>query len=275
MSAPVFYLGTHQPGWLATAGVPLFVSDRRLRVYKRLPVAIAPWACDSGGFTELQTYGRWTVSPTEYVARLRRYRDDIGHLMWAAPQDWMCEDIVIRGGQIGPVRFAGTGLSVAEHQRRTVANFAQLRELAPDLAIIPVVQGQTPDDYLRCVELYWSMLHLDLTTMPLVGLGSVCRRQATGEAGRIIAALRAAGLDRLHGFGFKVLGLAQHGHRLVSADSMAWSVDARRRQTPMPGCTNHRNCANCLRFALRWRTGVLAATNLPVQPTLFDLEAIA
>jgi hypothetical protein len=69
-----FLLGTHQPGWLAQARVPLFVSDRRLRVYQRLPRAVAPWAVDSGGFTELQKYGRWTVHPAEYLALPRRDR---------------------------------------------------------------------------------------------------------------------------------------------------------------------------------------------------------
>ena len=103
--------------------------------------------------------------------------------------------------------------------------------------------------------------------LTLVGLGSVCRRQATGEAGRIIRALHARGVRRLHGFGFKILGLAEHGHLLTSADSMAWSIDARRRRTPLPGCVGHRNCANCLRFALRWRTEVLAAARADPDPT--------
>jgi hypothetical protein len=277
VTAPTLLLGTHQPGWLRKAGVPLFVSDTRLRVYKRLPVAAAPWACDSGGFTELQRHGRWTVTPPEYVARLRRYRDEIGHLWWAAPQDWMCEPIVINGGRIGPIVFAGTHLTVAEHQRRTVANYAVLRDLAPDLNIIPVVQGDTPDAYRRCVDLYWSMIRVDLTTMPLVGVGSVCRRQGTREAGRILAALHAAGVRDLHGFGFKTLGIVAHGHRLTSADSLAWSIDARRRGRPLSGCTRHRNCANCLTYALRWRTRVLAAAAArPAhQLTLFDLEAAA
>lgn len=263
MTAPLFFLGTHQPGWLAKARVPLFVSDRRLRVYKTLPRAAAPWACDSGGFTELQKYGRWTVGPAEYVARLRRYRDETGQMMWAAPQDWMCEPVVINGGVIGGQRFAGTRLTVAEHQRRTVANYAQLRDLAPDLNIIPVVQGWHRDDYLRCLDLYWSMLRMDLTTAPLVGLGSVCRRQGTRAAGPILAALHLRGVRHLHGFGFKTLGLAEYGHLLTSADSMAWSVDARRRPA-LPECTGrHKNCANCLPYALRWRTAVLAAA----QPT--------
>lgn len=82
----MFLLGTHQPGWLARTAVPLFVSARRLRVSKTLPRAVAPWALDSGGFTELQQYGRWTVTPADYVARVRRYRDEIGNLTCAAPQ---------------------------------------------------------------------------------------------------------------------------------------------------------------------------------------------
>jgi hypothetical protein len=258
--------------------VPLFVSDTRLRVYKTLPTAVAPWACDSGGFTELQKYGRWTVPPTVYVARLRRYRDQIGHLTWAAPQDWMCEPIVINGGRIGPLTFAGTHLSVAEHQRRTVANYAHLREIAPDLPIIPVVQGDTPDAYRRCVDLYASMIGVDLTGMPMVGVGSICRRQGTREAGRILAALHSAGVTRLHGFGFKTLGLIAHGHLLTSADSLAWSIDARRRRVPLPGCRGHRNCANCLTYALRWRTRVLAAVAAAPrahQPALFDQWEVA
>jgi hypothetical protein len=69
----------------------------------------------------------------------------------------------------------------------------------------------------------------------------------------------------MHGFGFKIQGLTDHGHLLTSADSMAWSVDARRTGRTLPGCTRHKNCANCLRYALRWRTNVLAAARTPTQ----------
>jgi hypothetical protein len=261
----LFLLGSHQPGWLARAGVALFVCDRRLAPYRRLPVAAAPWALDSGGFTELQKYGRWTVTPAEYAARVRRYRDECGRLLWAAPQDWMCEPIVINGGRAGRAVFAGTHLPVAEHQRRTVANYLRLRDLAPDLPWIEVVQGGTRDEYERCADLY-EAAGIDLTAAPLVGVGSVCRRQGTAEVHRIIAALHARGITRLHGFGVKTLGLGRYGHLLTSADSLAWSEDARRLGHPMPGCpphqpgcparcrAHHANCANCLRYALHWRT---------------------
>lgn len=276
MLAPDFLLGSPAPGWLARAWVELFVSDTRLRVYKTLPKAVAPWAVDSGGFTQLQKFGKWTVSPHEYVERLRRYRNDIGMLKWAAPQDLMCESLIINGGVANGQRFVGTRrhldpdglLSEQEivriHQRLSVLNVAQLRELAPDLRIIPVVQGQHPEDYLYCKELYWELAGIDLTTEPLVGVGSVCRRQATAEAGQILLALHAAGVTRLHGFGFKLLGLRDFGHLLVSADSMAWSFVARRLKRPaLPECIGgpHKNCASCFAWAMHWRRFALIAAS--------------
>jgi hypothetical protein len=67
----------------------------------------------------------------------------------------------------------------------------------------------------------------------------------------VFAAIREAGIPRLHGFGVKAQGLARYGHLLTSADSMAWSMHARR-EPPLPGCTGHINCANCRRYAYPW-----------------------
>lgn len=246
-----FYLGTHQPHWLATSDVPLFVSRRRLAGRRSLPRARVPWALDSGGFTELAMHGRWTVSAAQYAAEARRFRDEIGRMEWAAPQDWMCE----------PWMLARTGLSVAEHQRRTVDNLLELRALAPDLPWVPVLQGWALTDYLAHVEMY-DRAGVDLRAEPLAGLGSVCRRQGMAEAERIVRALAALGI-RLHGFGFKLAGIARCADALASADSMAWSYAARR-ESPLPGC-QHRNCANCWRYARRWYGRVEAAVSAPRQ----------
>jgi len=86
-----------------------------------------------------------------------------------------------------------------------------------------------------------------------VGLGSVCRRQNTSEAGTIVRSLAPL---KLHYFGAKLTGLESFGDALVSADSMAWSYRARR-DWPLPGCT-HKSCANCARYALRWRDRLMA-----------------
>jgi len=67
--------------------VPLFLSRRWLAGRKSLPRARGPWALDSGGFTELSTYGRWTLTPVDYAAEVRRYAGEIGNLAWAAAMD--------------------------------------------------------------------------------------------------------------------------------------------------------------------------------------------
>jgi hypothetical protein len=248
-----FFLGCHQPGWLQDSPVPLFISDRRLRGIKRPLPAVCDWALDSGGFTELSTHGTWDNGPTaqEYVDRIRRYQRQIGRLRWAAPQDWMCEPFIV----------AQTGLTVREHQWRTIDNLFDLRTLAPELPIIPVLQGFEVDDYLRCIDLYRAV-GVDLTAEPLVGVGSVCRRQHTDEIGRVFTAICEAGVTRLHGFGVKAQGLKRYGHLLTSADSLAWSMQARR-EAPLSGCDGHINCANCRRYAYPWARQMQALMSSP------------
>lgn len=242
----VFYLGTHQPHWLWRAGFPLFVSHRQLaRRPRRLRPASCRWALDSGGFTELSLHGRWVTPAEDYAAAVAGYAEQVGGLEFAAPQDWMCE----------PFMIERTGLSVGEHLHRTVANYLTLRQLAPELPVIPVVQGWRLADYLACLNLYASA-GVDLAALPRVGLGSVCRRQSTAEIAVIVAELAGRGL-RLHGFGVKTGGLHLYGHLLASADSMAWSYTARRLPA-LPGCTGHANCANCLTYATAWRHRILS-----------------
>lgn len=265
----LFYLGTHQPAWLSRVrGVPLFVSHRRLAPYVKLPRATTTWALDSGGFSELSMFGQWRTTPSDYVTAVDRYDKQIGAMGWAAPQDWMCE----------PWMLAKTGLTVAQHQQRTVDNFVQLTDLweqkqgeyAPyqqeSNPFMPVLQGWTLDDYWRCVDLY-AQAGVRLADFDVVGLGSVCRRQATSEIDTIVRSLGC--VLPLHGFGVKTSGLASYGRWLSSADSMAWSVAGRRE----PGCApGHRSEANCLPYALTWRervTDTLARSNQHEQLTLF------
>lgn len=250
-----FYVGA-DASWLGKSQYPLMVSHGRLRTRKSYRRAVAPWVCDSRGFTELQQHGRWTITPAQYVESLRRYRDEIGLLRWASPQDWMCEPVVISGGTFGGVTFAGTGLSVLEHQRRTVANLLELRTLAPDLPIIPALQGWTLAEYLRCVEMY-ADARVDLRAEPVVGLGSTCRREGTSEVRELVETLAGMGI-RLHGYGAKTSGLRQYGHLLASADSFSWSYGARKRGGL---CQHGRGIkweTNCPDWAGAWRSNVLA-----------------
>lgn len=237
-----FYLGTHRPEWLWQTTVPLFVSRRTLRKRISLYPATCDWALDSGGFSELSLYGRWTVTPMEYALEVRHWQKRIGRLDWAACMDWMCE----------PWILAKTGLTVQEHQQRTIASVLELRALAPSVPFIPVLQGWEPSDYLSHIEQYREA-GIDLTAEPVVGIGSVCRRQHTEEVEELIKTIKDMGI-RLHGFGFKILGLRRVRDHLASADSLSWSLAARH-QAPLAGCS-HQNCANCLDYALQWRERV-------------------
>jgi hypothetical protein len=190
-------------------------------------------------------YGEWRTTPEEYVAAVRRYDTELGHMEWASPQDWMCEPWVI----------AKTGLSVTDHQKRTIENYLELVDLAPDLGFAPVLQGWELTDYLRHADAY-AAAGVDLTNQPVVGIGSVCRRQGTSEITWLLESLRGLGI-RMHGFGVKTEGLAKYADSLVSADSLAWSYGARRdAEKGIRNCSK-KTCANCLHYALAWRERVL------------------
>lgn len=259
----LFYLGTHRPSWLGKVDVPLFVSRRTLPSRKKIK-PIGRWALDSGGFSELSMYGHWRTSAARYAAEAQRWQE-WGGMDWAAVQDWMCEPAIVGGGPIAGRVAPGTGLSVLEHQERTVQSYLDLRALAPAVPWAPVLQGWEPEEYIRHVELYRSA-GVELKDSKVVGLGSVCRRQATGEMVPVIRHLATREGIRLHGFGIKLLGLPDLAPYLASSDSMAWSYDARRRPYLLDECKEafakglertHKNCGNCMRFALRWRQKVL------------------
>lgn len=168
----------------------------------------------------------------------------IHHLVAAAPQDWMCEPDVLRI----------TGKSVQEHQELTVANLIRLRELAPTVLWMPVLQGWLRGDYVRHIAMY-TTAGIDFTREPRVGVGSVCRRQSSIAIALLIDDLAARGL-RLHGFGVKTNGLDMYGPRLVSVDSAAWSDHARHERDRLHGCT-HTDCRNCPLYAQQWRADLV------------------
>jgi hypothetical protein len=271
-----FYCGTHLPYWLwsGEADFPLCVSYGRLRPYQSLHRGTVPWICDSRGFSELAQHGTWTISPEEYLASVARFDEEIGGMQWASPQDWMCEPEIIHGGRTPDgLMCAGTGLSVAEHQRRTVDNFLLLVSLWPRYSsrpcpIIPVLQGDSPEAYLRCYQMYLDA-GVDLgEDYRLAGVGSVCRLQSTRKIVAVARVLGQLGLE-LHWFGLKLTGIARpEVHRDIttpfayagtqSLDSASWSRSARY-AARLPGCEHAAaKCNNCPRYAARWRDGLLA-----------------
>ncbi len=249
-----FWLGTHVVPWLATETVPLFISAVRLRKKRKLPRAAGEWALDSGGFSAIKEHGCYRTSPQEYVAEVQRWSEEIGGMEWAAIQDWMCE----------PFMLEKTGRTLETHQQLTVNSWGMLNSIDGSLPWVPVLQGWTVHDYHRCADLYERHTATDLTQLPLVGLGSICRRQGTEEAAMIVKSLYARGFHNLHGFGFKTLGLTRRNSvapYLKSSDSMAWSFRARRAwrhgQRKLCGGEHPGSCSNCRDWAMMWRERLL------------------
>ena len=240
-----FYLGTHLPQWLTWCDVPLFVSRSVLKNRKTFPRAKTRWALDSGAFSELAKFGKWTIPAKEYAGFVERVAGEVGNLEWAAPQDWMCE----------PHMLGKTGMTILQHQELTTRNWEELCGLSTS-HIIPVLQGWGVGDYARHVEMY-DKRGYDLREQPVVGLGSVCRRQDTRWAESIVTYLTAQGL-KIHAFGFKVTGLKRVAHLLRSSDSMSWSYAARCRGHTMEGCSHRaKRCNHCPKWAMDWREALL------------------
>jgi hypothetical protein len=272
-----FYLGIHRPNWLAdprVAEVPVFISrrtflDRRTGEYRRtFPKAVGRYAVDSGGFTELQQFGRWTISAEQYVAFLRRMWVETGPFDFAAPRDRMCEPWVINGGVHNKIRFEGTRYHlerarpgwtfddhVHEHQVLTAEDYVTQRRLAPELPIAPALQGWTEAQYVRHFHMYRE-LGVDLGALPVVMIGSLCRRQNTNEAFEIIDTLHDLGVRHMHGLGFKIEGLRQCWAMFDTADSLSASLDGRYagpcQHPPYATGVQPKSEANCLPYFLAW-----------------------
>lgn len=195
----------------------------------------------------------WKTPPTQYADEALQVSDTLGTVDWFSIQDWMCE----------PPMLAKTGKTIAEHQALTIESYATLRDLAPSIAWAPVLQGWRVEDYLAHARAY-ADAGFDLGEAPVVGVGSVCRRQATKQGAAIFRELAPLGF-KLHAFGIKSQGLQVIGDRITSADSMAWSFGARKRRIRMPGCA-HACCNNCFRYAMHW--GAEVAGIVPQQTSM-------
>lgn len=255
-----FYLGV-ETAWLARVefrDVPMFVSHRALRDRRTVfPPAVGPYAVDSGGFTEVHDEGRWVTTAADYLDSLRRYREQIGPFDFAACQDWMCD----------PAALAATGLTVHEHQQRTIDSLLALRSADPSLPIAPVLQGWTYGDFIEHTRM-WHDADVDLVAEPVVMVGSIAAREGTAIAEAVLASMYHRGIA-VHALGVKTAGLRRAAHYLASADSMAWSFAARRRvmdgNGPMFDDCPHKACSHCPRWALLWREQVMAGLDTPPQ----------
>jgi hypothetical protein len=212
----IFFSGWHMVN-NATSGPSHFdyccLSVNRL-LKRKSAFAVKNWLLDSGAFTRIsRQYGyKNHLSTLRYASLIWRWKDN-GNLMAAVSQDYMVEPLVLKN----------TGLDVTTHQRLTIHRYDRLLSLlqGSGVYLMPVLQGWTPEDYLRHLHHYGDRIKENAW----VGVGSICKRQGNPNAiANILKAILAVRPDlRLHGFGVKKTALQYPPVwlSLYSADSQA------------------------------------------------------
>jgi hypothetical protein len=216
-----FYVGLHQPSD-AQHFSHCCIHVGRLATRQK-PLGCEALLLDSQAFRILELHGEHQLTPAEYAALAWRIAGLCGRVV-VVPQDYMCEAYIFakRLEKIG-VRF-----TVADHQRLTIARYDALHYHARGLDVMPVLQGYAPAEYVAHIEQYGRRLAMGAW----VGVGSVCKRNGDiDKIAEVLLAIKQARPDlRLHGFGLKKTALesALIESLLHSADSMAWSMNARK-----------------------------------------------
>ena len=177
-----------------------------------------PIHLDSAGYVALSEYKGfpWTVDQYLDLCAAAPWK-------WFASMDMCVEPQIARHETAILDRISGTVRLNLE-----CLNGAERRGISD--RFVPVIQGWSGQHYLRCLDrMAWI-----IEGRPLVGIGSMCRRNVEGQYGilQIVDALdRAMPRDvRFHLFGIKSDGMEElRGHpRIASFDSQAYGTAARR-----------------------------------------------
>lgn len=209
-----FYLGIFNPSkadFVDRACVSINVLERRRSI------AINNWILDCGGYTTILKYGKYPDNPETYARKINHW-SQYGNLVAAASQDWLCL----------PSHLERTGLTVDDHQRLTIERYEALDNLVSSTIILPTLQGLVATDYVSHLYQYGNRLQFG----QWVGVGSL-KGRSVESVEIVLAAIKSHRPDlRLHGFGCGLEYLASSTifQLLHSADSMAWSYNARRRK---------------------------------------------
>jgi hypothetical protein len=175
-------------------------------------------ALDSAGFVALSRYHAYPWATEDYLDLAASYP-----FRWFASMDYCVEP------EIAPDRE-----EVRDRISRTIRVNRDCWRGAHDRGIahrfMPVMQGRVAHDYEICIDALGDIID----AVPLIGIGSMCRRPIGGSDG-VIAIFEH--LDRIlgaktmmHGFGIKGAALSKLcglEHRVASTDSQAFGVASR------------------------------------------------
>lgn len=221
----IFAIGTHQP---ADAEHFKFVCLSINRLERRRKPVRCRWVLgDSGAFTKVNKFGGYPEPPEAYARRVHDLHErGVVRYLAIVAEDYMCEPFVL----------AKTGLTVADHQRLTVERYdalvAELNRLfngRVPFHVMPVLQGQTIDDYLRHLAMYGARI----TPRMWVGVGSVCKRQGRASVVEdILLAIKGVRPDlRLHGFRHQAHGAAKPAGSAAPVQRRQHGVELQRPET--------------------------------------------
>lgn len=218
LGAPVMLSASALARWENSNGVRSFRGWNR-RALDRIQGLGLKLHLDSAGFVAAALRGGYDWTPESYIFDLCSHPA----ITRFSAMD-LCVEREITGGRIGiDDRIARTvNLNWRCHR---LSLEAQTRQ-----RLMPVIQGETPDDYLHCFDAISGMIRAGET----IGIGSMCRRPTGGKIGTntIVDALdQALPKDvRFHLFGIKSDGAeaaTHYGDRIASIDSQAYGMRAR------------------------------------------------
>lgn len=206
-----FYIGLH----VITHAYEFEDSFISINILKKRKsdINVSNWILDSAAFTQVSQLGDFEMSVKAYVSQINRWAS-CGHMIAAVSQDYMCEPFILKKWN----------RTVETHQLMTVSRFYNIIDCNPDVYILPVLQGYTLEDYLKCADMY------DFSEGCYVGIGSVCKRNRNiTEVKNILKGVIDYTGFNLHGFGLKLTALQNPDicKLLSSSDSMSWSFNAR------------------------------------------------
>ena len=174
---------------------------------------------DSAGFVAMALRGGYDWSPQSYVSTL------VAHpAVYRASSMDLCVEREV----------AADRMAVEERIAKTINLNHRCHEVAQDEGVceklMPVIQGDTAEDYLRCFEGISSIV----PSNSVIGVGSMCRRPTNGATGAIaIIAHLHNQLPKdvtLHLFGVKsdaAEAMQMFDGRVSSVDSQAYGTRAR------------------------------------------------
>ncbi len=200
-------------------------SRKALRVMEESNVFISyatqnnkPWSgienlfVDSGGYpkTMKKWGGEYPTSDSDYLDYVEKYEPKLFAL-----RDYPCEKSLLRD----------LNRTVEDHQEKTLERHINLLEERNERSLksepVAVLQGRSPNDYVKCIELFKD--HSVLTDY--IGIGTLCGRSVNDVIRKVVKTVRNQLPDKkIHAFGVKgdALEILSIYRKLDSADSLAY-----------------------------------------------------